>query len=73
MPPDDGLRETKILGRTDTQTHLRRLRELDPELEEKANRWVAYFERHGVKRSREVIIESWGKLEAEDVPWPPND
>jgi hypothetical protein len=65
--------ETRVLGRTDTRAHLIRLQETDPELEAKATAWVAYFERHGVKRSRETILESWGKLEAEAPPWPPTE
>src|SRR2546421_13009751 len=65
MEPDGSIRKTRVLGLTDTRAHLIRLQETDPELEAKATAWVAYFERHGVKRSRETILESWAKLEAE--------
>ncbi len=71
---NEGLpRPSRVLGKSDTRKHLLRLKEADPSLDEKAAAWVAYFERHGVTRSRETILASWGKLETESVTWPPTE
>lgn len=63
-------RATWLVGRTDTRAHLERLRETDSELDAKAEAWVAYFERHGVRRSREAVLESWARLGADRPGWP---
>lgn len=70
-PTDAPERATRVLGRGDTNAHLRRLRELDPELERKADAWVAFFSQRGVKRSRDLILETWARLESDVPPWPP--